>query len=245
MKVQTLVRSMAILLFGMLASLPARALVIDPGCSGVTGLCVTVIYPTDTIGGTASMTLSGGATVNLDADSPVGGPKTYGLFTIAKCPGCSGRARVSISEGSIDKLVFTDTQITNTSTAPLTITILVSSGPLSVSGPGGIYPYAVELSGLYVAPLGTGSAIDPANQIQVTATATVNPVSPGCEIECPNPNAMIDNPAVDPGETDSSSTTNQFKYSLVAPPFAAAGVSQFATKEQQNIFCGNIPDPNN
>jgi hypothetical protein len=238
MKVQTLGRSIALLLFGTLASWTAQA-------DTIQGLTVTIT--TVNADGTGfSTTLSGGATVNLDSDSPVGAAKSYGVFTIARCSGCAGRARVSISEGSIDKLVFTDAQITNMSSVPQTITVTVSSGPLSVSGPAGTYPYAVELSGLYVAPLGTGSAIDAANQIQVAATATVNRSIPGCEIECPNPNVMIDNPVLDPGETaDSTGNPSPNKYSLVAPPFAAAGLAQFATKEQHNIFCSTIPDPNN
>src|SRR5438309_7559676 len=98
MKVQTIVRSMVVLLLGMLASLPARALVIDTGCSGVTGLCVTI--STVNADGTAfslSKIPDSGATINLDSDTggPNGGPGgavSYGVFSIARCAGCAGRA---------------------------------------------------------------------------------------------------------------------------------------------------------
>src|SRR4051812_24180370 len=146
MKLHKLASSIAMLLFGTLASWSASALVIDTGgCAGVAGLCVT-ISTVNADGTPFTTTLTGVAAVNLDSDSPVGGPKSYGAFTIARCSGCSGRARVFVSEGSIDKLVLTDAQITNTSTTnpSASLTIQVSSGLLTVSGPGGQYPYATE-----------------------------------------------------------------------------------------------------
>jgi hypothetical protein len=218
MKVHALGRSIAILLLGTLASWTAQA--------------VNVTLTTVNADGTPfSVTLTGGATVNLDADTPTGGPVSYGVFTIARCAGCSGRARVFVSEGSIDKLVLTDAQITNTSGTPQTLTITVDSGLLSVSGPAGDYPYAVELSGTFTAALGAGPATDPANQIQVTATTNGN-----CDGPC-----MIDNPALDPGETDPvTGISNPSKYSLVAPPFLSAGVASYAPKEQQIISCGSF-----
>ena len=232
------------LLFGVVASSAVYAL--DVSLSLVTtdanGLrTVTPLTPALT---------SGTTTVNLDSDTPVGavqvgGPKTYSangvpVFTIAKCSGCAGRARVFVSEGSIDRIVFTDAQITNISGTTATLRINASSGPLSVSGPAGDYPFATELSGSFTAPLGQ-SATDPANTIQVTSTASVAFGSSGCEIGCTSPIQMIDNPAVDAGED----TTNFSKYSLVAPPFLAGGLAQFAPKEQQILSCANIPDPNN
>src|SRR5258706_4456650 len=101
MKLHTLARSLAILLFGMLASLPARALVINTGCSGVTGLCVTI--STVNADGTAfsvSLTPQSGATINLDSDTggPNGGPGgagSHGVFSIGRWSGCGGRARNS------------------------------------------------------------------------------------------------------------------------------------------------------
>src|SRR6267142_7051223 len=170
MKVQTLVRSIAILLFGMLASLPARALVIDTGCSSVTGLCVTI--STLNADGTAfsvSLTPQSGDTINLDSDTggPNGGPGgavSYGVFSIGRCSGCAGRARIFVVEGSIDKLVLTDATVTNTNTgatlAPQTLTVTVNSGLLSVAGAPGDYPYATELTGTFSAPFGAGSTLD-------------------------------------------------------------------------------------
>jgi hypothetical protein len=228
MKVQILWRSLAILLLGMLASLPARALVIDTGCSSVAGLCVTISDGTSTISMTPQ---NGAATVNLDSDTggPNGGPGgavRYGAFSIARCSGCAGRARVFVSEGSIDKLVLTDAVITNTTlgatVSPKALSITVTSGLLSVSGPAGQYPYATELSGTFSAPFGTGSTVDGIDQITVTATTNGN-----CDGPC-----MIDSPAFDTGETNPS------QYSLVAPPFLSAGVASYAPKEQQNIQCG-------
>jgi len=209
--------------------------------SAVHALDVTLyLVTTDTSGNTTSSTpltpslISGGAAVNLDADSPVGGAKTYSAngvpqFTIARCQGCAGRARVFVSEGSIDRLVLTDAQITNVSGAVATLRIDARSGSLTVSGPGGDYPYATELGGTFTAPLGAGAATDPANRIQVTALAEGN-----CEGPC-----MIDNPSIDAGED----STTYYKYSLVAPPFLAGGLAQFAPKEQQILFCANFfPD---
>lgn len=236
MKVQTLYRSFAILLLGMLASWPARALLIegDP-CADVAGLCVTV-STINADGSPSVTTLTGGSAINLDADSPlVGGAKSYGIFTIARCSGCSGRARVFISEGSIDKLVLTDAQITNTSTAfpSATLTIRAQSGMLTVSGPGGQYPYATELSGTFTAPLGQ-LATDPLNQIQVSASTNGNCAQFEGFAPC-----MVDSPQTDPGETNPS------QYSVVAPPFLGAGAASFAPKEQQNLPCFTIPDPTN
>jgi hypothetical protein len=235
MKLHKLASSIAILLFGMLASWSAWALVIDTGgCAEVTGLCVT-ISTVNADGTPFTTTLTGVAAVNLDADSPVGGPKSYGVFTIARCAGCSGRARVFISEGSIDKLVLTDAQITNTSTSnpSAALTIRVSSGLLTVSGPGGQYPYATELSGTFSAPFGAGLATDPANKIQVKASTNGN-----CGFEGFAP-CLIDSPQLDAGETDSS------QYSVVAPPFLSAGAATFAPKEQQNLPCFTATDPTN
>jgi hypothetical protein len=226
MKVHKLVRAIATVLLSTLASWTAQA-------ATITGLTVT-ITTVNADGTPLSVTLTGAATVSLDSDTggPLGGPGgavSYGVFTIAKCAGCSGRARVFVSEGSIDKLVLTDAVITNTSGTPQTLTITVDSGLLSVSGPPGDYPYAVELSGTFTAPLGAGPAIDPTNQITVKATTNGN-----CDGPC-----MIDNPAIDPGETDSSGFVNSSKYSLVAPPFLSAGVASYAPKEQQIISCGS------
>ena len=232
MKVQILVRSIAILLFGMLASLPARALVIDTGCAGVTGLCVTI--STVNADGTAfsvSLTPQSGATINLDSDTggPNGGPGgavNYGVFSISRCAGCAGRARIFVVEGSIDKLVLTDATFTNTNTGatlpPQTLTISVDSGLLSVSGPSGQYPYATELTGTFSAPFLTGSTLDGIDKITVTATTNGN-----CDGPC-----MIDSPQLDAGET------NPNQYSLVAPPFLTAAVASYAPKEMQNIQCG-------
>ena len=231
MKVQTLYRSLAILLLGMLASWPARALVVST-CVEVQGLCVT-ITSVDANNQPVSVSLvpDSGATINLDSNTggPGGGPGgavNYGVFSIARCAGCAGRARVFVSEGSIDRLVLTDTQITNTNTGatlpPQALRITVNSGLLSVSGPAGDYPYATELSGTFTAPLGTGSTVDGIDQITVTATTNGN-----CDGPC-----MIDSPALDAGETNPS------QYSLVAPPFLSAGVPSYAPKEQQNIPCG-------
>lgn len=235
MKVQTLYRSLAILLLGMLASLPARALLIegDP-CAGVSGLCVIVSW-TD---GTTSdyKVLSGAAAVNLDLDSPVGNPAPYGMFTISRCSGCTGRARVFVSIGSIDKLVLTDAQIRNIGGVPATLTITANSGQLGVSGPGGLYPYAVELSGSF---LGT-TPTSPSNRIQVTANATSITSSLTCGSDCGTGSRtrMIDSPAQDADETSDPATwsTN----SLVAPPFSAGGIAVFAPKEQQNLDCSGF-----
>jgi len=236
MKLHTLARSLAILLLGMLASLPARALVIDTsGCVEVTGLCVT-ISTVDANGKGVSVSLTpqnGGATVNLDSDTggPNGGPGgavNYGVFSIARCSGCLGRARIFVTEGSIDKLVFTDATITNTTTGvtlpPQTLNVTVSSGLLSVSGPAGDYPYATELTGTFSAPFGTGSTLDGIDLITVTATTNGN-----CEGPC-----MIDSPALDPGETSPS------QYSLIAPPFFTSSVASYGPKEYQNLPCGFI-----
>jgi hypothetical protein len=235
MKVHTLGRSIAILLLGTLASwTPLAAVAQQPTCdSTTTTLCITI----STVNGDGTpfmTTLTGGAAVNLDADSPVGGPVNYGVFTIARCSGCAGRARAFVSVGSIDKLVLTDAQITNTSGTPQTLTITVFSGPLAVSGPAGDYPYAVELSGTFTAPLGAGPATDPANHIDVKATTSVNSFCDG-----PCAPVSIDNPALDPGE-DPTVFPGTDKYSLIAPPFLAAGLPQFAPKEQQIITCNNV-----
>jgi len=174
----------------------------------------------------SSTTLSGDSTVNLDADSPIGGPVVYGPFTIARCSGCSGRARVFISQGSINKLVLTDAQITNRAGSPSArMTISVDSGPLSVAGPAGSYPYAVELNGSFV---GT-AATDPANSIQVKATTTA---ITSCVEGCFGTRSVIDSPALDPGET-----TDTTLYSVLAPPFSAGGVAVFAPKEQLTLDC--------
>jgi len=225
------------------------------GSSAVYALDVSLSLVTTDANGLTSVTpltpalSSGTTTVNLDSDTPVGtvqvgGSKTYfagntPVFTIAKCSGCAGRARVFVSEGSIDRIVFTDAQITNISGTAATLRINASSGPLSVSGPAGDYPYATELSGSFTAPLGQ-SATNPANNIQVTATASVAFGSGGgCEVGCTSPIQIIDNPAVDAGED----ANNFSKYSLVAPPFLAGGLAQFAPKEQQILTCANLSDP--
>ncbi len=231
MKVDTLGRSIAILLLGTLASWTAQAL----------NVTLTTVNADLTPFSITLSPLTGGATVNLDSDTggPGGGPGgavSYGVFTIARCAGCSGRARVFVTEGSIDKLVLTDAVITNTSGTPQTLTITVDSGLLSVSGPAGDYPYAVELSGTFSAPLGAGPATDPTNQIQVTATTNAG--------SCDSRTCMIDNPPLDPGETDPvTGISNPNKYSLVAPPFLSAGVASYAPKEQQIMTCSNLfPD---
>jgi len=224
---------MAILLLGMLASWPARALLIDSGCGEVQGLCVTIstVDANGTAFSVSAVPDSGSATVNLDSNTggPNGGPGgavNYGIFSIARCAGCAGRARVFVSEGSIDKLVFTDATITNNITGVTvpakTLTITVNSGLLSVSGPAGDYPFATELTGTFSAPLLTGSTLDGIDQMKVTATTNGN-----CDGPC-----MIDSPALDAGETSPS------QYSLVAPPFLSSGVASYAPKEQQNISCG-------
>jgi len=235
MKVQMLWRALAILLLGMLASSPARALLIDsPVCN--TGLCVNITTFDSNGTVTSSKFLSGAAAVNLDADSPVGAPVTYGPFTISKCSGCSGRARVFVSVGSIDKVVLTDAQIRNAGTAPATMTIQVVSGQLGVSGPGGPYPYAIELSGSFLGTTPTAAA----NQIQVTAQATSITQCytdiEGGGVTCSGFSNLIDSPAQDPGED----ATNTSKYSLIAPPFSAGGVAVFAPKEQQISNCSGF-----
>jgi len=231
MKLHTLAQSVAILLLGMLASLPARALLINPTCN--TGVCVTITTFASDGTQTSQTFLSGAAAVNLDADSPIGGPVSYGPFTISRCSGCTGRARAFVSIGSIDKLVFTDAQIRNTSGAPASMTIEVDSGLLGVSGPGGLYPYAVELSGSFLGTTPTNAA----NQIQVTAQTTS---ITSCGDGCFGFTNMIDNPPLDPGETDANGNTNPGKYSLIAPPFSAGGTAVFAPKEQQNIQCSGF-----
>jgi len=225
MKVHKLVRAIAILLLGTLASWAAHAL----------NVTVTTF---DSNGTQTSQTiLSGAAAVNLDADSPVGNPVAYGPFFISRCSGCTGRARVFVSVGSIDKLVLTDAQIRNASGAPASMTIQVDSGQLGVSGPGGLYPYAVELSGSF---LGT-TPTSPANQIQVTAATTSFFSSTVCTDCTGSRTSMIDSPALDPGETDPvTGITNPSKYSLVAPPFSAGGIAVFAPKEQQNLDCSGF-----
>src|SRR6266852_5269266 len=131
MKLFRIVVPIAMLLVSALASSAAHALDVD-------------VFVVDTTTNIATRvdgpipTLSGGAAVNLDADSPVGGPKAYAVngvpvFNIARCQGCSGRARVFVSEGSIDKLVLTDAQITNVSGNTAQLRLAVSSGPLTVS----------------------------------------------------------------------------------------------------------------
>jgi len=218
----------------MLASLPARALIIETGCGEVSGLCVTISDGTSTV---SMIPQNGGATINLDSDTGgpnggPGGPVKYGAFTIARCSGCAGRARIFVSEGSIDKLVLTDAVITNpTAVVPAVpakaLSITVNSGSLSVSGPGGQYPFATELSGTFTAPFGSGPTVDGIDQI--TVTATTNGVCSQGEGYGP---CMIDSPALDAGETIAS------QYSLVAPPFLSAGVASYAPKEQQNLPCG-------
>ncbi len=106
MKLHRIVAPLTFLLLSALTSSAAHALTVD-------------VF----IGATKVDTLTGGAAVNLDSDSPVGAARAYppassglpAVFTIARCQGCSGRARVFVSEGSIDKLVLTDAQITNVS----------------------------------------------------------------------------------------------------------------------------------
>lgn len=175
-----------------------------------------------------------GTAVNLDADVPAGGARRYlangvEVFQIARCAGCANRARVFVGTGSINRLVLTDAQITNTRTVPtpatLTLRIVASSGDLPISGPGGEYPYATELSGTFTAPLGQ-NATDPANRITVDASAQGD-----CDGAC-----RIDNPFRDPGEEG-----NPFaRYSIVAPPYLAAGLAQFAPKEQDILPCSNV-----
>lgn len=227
MKVHTIVRSIVILLLGTLASWAAHA-------SNIT----VTLYLVDNSTTPATVTqignpLTGAGVVNLDADpgQPVA---TYGPFTITRCLGCAGRARIFVSEGSIDKFVFTDAQITNTSGGPASLQIVASSGLLSVSGPAGDYPYAVELSGTFTAPLGAGLATDPINHIDVTATTNAN-----CDGDC-----VIDNPVLDPGEIDNGfGFPSPNRYSLVAPPFLGAGAASYAPKEQQIFTCNNVFNP--
>lgn len=229
MKVQRIVASLAVLLLSAVASPTVKAL-------DVTLFQVT----TDSTGTetetplTPALSSNGTSTVNLDSDAPVGGPKTYfngtsPVFSIQKCSGCTGRARIFVSEGSIDKLVFTDAQIINRAGQVAKLRIRVGSGLLSVSGVAGYYPYAVELNGSFVGSLPT----DPNNQIQVTATATANANCGECE---GGGTSLIDSPALDPGE-DPAVFPYSAKYSVVAPPFSAGGVAVFSPKEQQNLLC--------
>lgn len=169
-------------------------------------------------------TLTGAATVNLDADSPVGGAKAYGPFTISKCANCPGRARVFVSDSDIDRLVLTDAQITNTSGATARLRIEMFSGELTVSGPAGDYPYAVELSGSFIAPLGQSATTPTGNEIRVTGRA--------CWGESCTP---IDSPVADPGEVVEGPN-----FSIVAPPYLVAGSANYAPKENQNIFCSGF-----
>jgi hypothetical protein len=181
-----------------------------------------------------SQSLTGAATVNLDSDAPVGGPRAYGPFTISKCSGCSGRARVFVSDSDIDRLILTDAQITNTSTtANFILKISVDSGELTVSGPSGQYPYAVELNGSFTAPLGQSAINPPGNQIRVATFACH-----GWNGEGYNSCTRIDSPELDPGEVaqDGGFCTNPCT-SVVAPPYLAGGLPTYAPKENQNVFC--------
>jgi len=221
MKLHQLGSSVAILLLGMMVSSAAQS-------QETQGLRVRIQAP-DGAGGTFSTTVPA---VNGVAflDTATGGPVNYGVFTISRCQGCAGRARVFVNtQGSVNKLVLTDAQITNTSAAgsPATLTAFISSGPIGGLLPEGTYPYATELSGFFLlTPGAVAPATDPNNKITVRATA--NDCGEG---DCD----MIDNPRQDAGEGEDPSS-----YSLVSPPFLAAGLSQFATKEAQNIFCNNV-----
>src|SRR4051794_9258374 len=62
--------------------------------------------------------LSGGTSSSVNLDTDTGAARSYGPFRIAKCSTCTGRPRVYVLEGSVDKLVLTDAQITNTTGAP-------------------------------------------------------------------------------------------------------------------------------
>jgi len=230
MKAQRILAAIPLFLSAVLVPIAAHALDVTLSVVGVDANGFPFEHPV------TPQPVSGTAAVNLDADSPVGAPVIYTdpltntTFTIARCGGCAGRARVFIVDGTIDKLVMTDAQITNTSANVATLRIRASSGPLSVSGPSGTYPYATELSGSFVAPFGQ-LATDPANRIQVTATTNTG----SCDGDC-----MIDNPQLDAGETDANGITNPFKYSVVAPPFLTSGAASFAPKEAQNLACGNV-----
>lgn len=168
----------------------------------------------------------GAATINLDSDSPVGAPRAYGPFTIAKCPGCGGRARVFVSDGDIDRLILTDALIRNTGSTTATLRISIDSGNLSVSGPAGMYPYAVELSGSFVAPLGQSATTPAGNNVRVRSRAC-SVGNEGC--------ATIDSPQVDPGEDGEGPN-----FSVVAPPYLVAGTSAYGPKEWENIDCSGF-----
>lgn len=219
MKVHKLAGSIAVSLFGMLAAWAVQA-------QTTTGLVVT-ISTVNADGTPFTRQLTGAAAINLDADSPVGAPVSYGVFNIQRCAGCAGRARVFVQEGTVSKLVLTDAQITNTGaqgTQALNISI---SSPLSTSGPAGDYPFAAETSGTFTAPLGQ-AATDPDNRIAVRASARAS-------FQCEGP-CIIDNPPNDPIETSPD------QYSVVAPPFLSAGLAQFAPKEQQIMTCDAAGD---
>lgn len=240
MKLHTLVRSIAISLLGTVASWSAYALNVTINVTDGSG--VTTSFPVPVVEGSSA--------VNLDADLPKpGSPATYGTFTIQQCPGCAGRARVFVDQStSVSKVTLTDALITNIAslgTNPATITISVSSS-LATSGPAGLYPFASEASGTFIAPTGTGSALDAVDRILVRATAGPNfsvclssPVLTTAVIAAATTSdgtCTIDNPIVDPLEAFPDQA------SIVAPPFLTTGVPQFAPKEQQIIQCDNDGD---
>jgi len=249
MTLRTSIRSIATLLFGMLAAWSAQAtptvtITVIEGTTATT-------YPVQVVEGSSA--------VNLDSDLPKpGSPAPYGNFSIQQCPGCAGRARVFVNEGStsVSKLTLTDALITynGTNLPSATIIIAVTNGTLSTSGPAGDYPFATEASGTFTAPLGTGTTLDGFDRILVRATAGGPPgTGPGFSVCTSNigiesvtltaattattadGTCTIDNPILDPLET------NPDQASIVAPPFLSAGVAQFAPKEQQIITCDNIP----
>jgi len=229
MKFHRIIASLAALLLAAIASPPASALDVFVNTYDSLGTLTSSTFLTS---GTSS-------TVNLDSDT--GAAKVYGPFVIGKCSTCTGRPRVYVLEGSVDKLVLTDAQILNRTGAPgsspfARMVIQVDSGALGVSGPAGDYPYAVELNGSFLGATPT----DPLNRIQVTARTTA---ITSCSEGCFGTPTMIDSPATDAGETDATSSS----YSVVAPPFSAGGVGLFGPKEQQNSTCRGwfVPDPNN
>lgn len=225
MRSQRLIASIALWLLAGLVPTAAHALTVTLEWFDANGVFI------------GSETLTGAATVNLDSNAPVGGPRAYGPFTIAKCTGCAGRARVFVSDSDIDRLILTDAQITNTSfTANHILRISVDSGELTVSGPSGQYPYAVELNGSFTAPLGQNAITPPGNQINVASFACHSWNGEGY-----NSCVRIDTPELDPGETVTEGCSFPCR-SVVAPPYLVGGSSSYGPKENQNVFCAGTFD---
>ena len=161
--------------------------------------------------------LTGAAAVNLDSNAPAGAARVYGgVFSIARCAGCAGRARVFVSDGDIDRLILTDALITNISSAPATLRIEIFSPEFTISGPEGLYPFVAEVSG----QMG-GAAPTTGNQVRARLRACAG--GEGCD--------TIDRPADDTGETFQS------QYSITVPPFFGGGLGGFGQTEDQLVFC--------